>query len=79
MNVEWGQAEHVGGGELLWGQHTPLPMTSAGLIGAGNHNASLILSGQRTDESRFDAGEEPGLAFGLRHPGDKKLDVPPAD
>jgi len=77
MNIEWGRAEHVGGGELLWGEHTPLPLTSAGLAGAAAHGDGPGVTGQSTAGPRFDAAEEPGLAFGLRYPGDKKLDVPP--
>lgn len=77
MNIEWGQAEHVGDGELLWGEHTPLPLTSAGLAAAAAPGGGLSTAEQSTAGPRFDAAEEPGLTFGLRHPADQKLGVPP--
>lgn len=79
MNVEWGQADHLGGGELLWGEHTSLPLASTGLIDAAARGAepASMAGEQRSGMIRFDAADEPGLAFGLRPPGDKKLGVPP--
>lgn len=77
MNIEWGRAEHVGGGELLWGEHTPLRLTSSGLAVAATHSDKSTSTGQSAATPRFDAGAEPGLTFGLRHPGDKQLGVPP--
>ncbi|WP_093598294.1 hypothetical protein [Lentzea waywayandensis] len=77
MNIEWGRAEHVGDGELLWGPHTPLPLTAAGLAGAANRSGKSTSTGQSAATPRFDAGTEPGLTIGLRHPGDKTLGVPP--
>jgi hypothetical protein len=77
MNIEWGKAEHVGGGDLLWGEHTPLPLTSAGLAGAVAHGDLLSATGLGGGGPRFDAAEEPGLTFGLRPSGDRQLDVPP--
>jgi len=78
MNIEWGQAEHVGDGELVWGEHTPLPLISAGLAAATvTASGGLSIAGHSIAGPRFDAAQEPDLAFGLRHPGDKNLDVPP--
>jgi hypothetical protein len=78
MNIEWGGAEHVGDGELVWDEHTPLPLISAGLAATtAAGSGGLSTAGHSIAGPRFDAAEEPGLAFGLRHPGDKKLDVPP--
>lgn len=57
LHIEWGHAEHVGDGELRWGEHSPLPLPSAaGLIPAA-----------RDGDGRFDAGAQPGLELGLRH------------
>lgn len=97
LHVEWGRAEHVGGGELRWGEHTPLPLTSAGptdsaadrsglsvgglsvgRVGVGRVGVGGVsVTGHSTIGSRFDAGAEPGIALGLRHPGDEKRNVPP--
>jgi hypothetical protein len=57
LHIEWGHAEHIGDGELRWGEHSPLPLPSAaGLIPAA-----------RDGDGRFDAGVQPGLELGLRH------------
>ncbi|TLG10270.1 hypothetical protein FEK35_13790 [Nocardia cyriacigeorgica] len=77
MNIEWGRAKHVGGGELLWGEHTPLPLVPAGLPGIAKDSDGLNTAGQGSDVPRFDAAEEPGLPLGPRPSGDRKLDVPP--
>lgn len=77
LNIEWGRAEHVGDGELLWGEHTSLPLISTGLAGIAAHGDGLSATGQGSGAPRFDAAEEPGLAFGPRPFGDRKLDVPP--
>ncbi|WP_345499948.1 hypothetical protein [Nocardia callitridis] len=75
LNIEWGRAEHLGGGELLWGEHTPLPLISAGSPGITALNDNLNATGQGVP--RFDAAEEPGLIFGSRTSGDRELDTPP--
>jgi hypothetical protein len=69
LHIEWGRAEHVGDGELRWGDHSPLPLPTT----AGQH---LVTAG-RAGVPRFDVGEAPGLALGLRHPGDRELNRPP--
>lgn len=68
LHVEWGRAEHIGGGELLWGEHSPLPLPAGA-------DRGLALAGRAA--GRFDAGAEPGLELGLRYPGDHELNVPP--
>jgi hypothetical protein len=56
LHIEWGYAEHIGDGELRWGAHSPLPLPSAG----------GLVPAARTEDSRFDAGAQPGLELGLR-------------
>ncbi|MEV5544003.1 hypothetical protein AB0L13_45095 [Saccharopolyspora shandongensis] len=73
LHVEWGRAEHVGNGELRWGEHTPLPLSTP-------HRAAeseLSVIGAHTAEQRWDAVNEPDLPLSLRKPSDEKLDVPP--
>lgn len=77
LHVEWGRAEHVGGGELLWGEHTPLPLASAGLVDSAARIDGLGVAGQNIPGARFDAGEEPGISLDVRRPEDEKMDVPP--
>lgn len=81
LHIEWGRAEHVGDGELRWGEHTPLPLASTGPDSAagpsGLSASGLSGTGPSTIGSRFDAGAEPGIAMGLRPPGDERRDVPP--
>lgn len=77
LHVEWGRAEHVGGGELRWGEHTALPLAVAGPADPATARSRLSVTGQGTVGSRFDAAAEPGIALGLRHPGDEKLKLPP--
>lgn len=69
LHLEWGRAEHIGGGELRWGEHSPLPVPS-------DQGRRLAAVG-RNGDARFDTGAEPGLGLGLRHPGAGQLDVPP--
>ena len=71
LHVEWGEAEHIGDGELRWGEHTALPLVSASAAGG------LSLAGHSTGTPWFDSGKEPKIAMGLRHPGDDELGVPP--
>lgn len=68
LHVEWGHAEHIGDGELRWGEHSPLPLPAV---------ASGGVSRGRDGDGRFDAGQQPGLELGLRHPGERELNVPP--
>jgi hypothetical protein len=73
LHVEWGRAEHRGGGELLWSEHEPLPLASAGSV----TDAPAPSVGQDAGGHRFDTGEEPGIALGLRWPGASELNAPP--
>ena len=71
LHVEWGRAEHVGGGELRWGEHTGLPPVITGSAAQATAHSRLSMTGPGTLGSRFDAGAEPGIALSLRHPGDR--------
>ncbi|WP_414942008.1 hypothetical protein [Amycolatopsis sp. cmx-11-51] len=71
LHVEWGQAEHIGEGELRWGDHSALPLAATGVAGG------LSLAGRGTGTSWFDSGKEPEIALGLRQPGADELGVPP--
>ncbi|MGH3912683.1 MAG: hypothetical protein ACRDTC_04640 [Pseudonocardiaceae bacterium] len=77
LHIEWGRAEHIGGGELRWGEHTPLPLVLAEPANSVTGRNQLSSTGQRTAGSRFDAGVEPGIALDLRHPADERRNVPP--
>lgn len=61
LHVEWGQAEHIGDGELRWGAHSVLPLPSA----------SGLIPAAREGDGRFDAGAQPGLDLGLRAPAER--------
>ncbi|MEU5260721.1 hypothetical protein [Amycolatopsis sp. NPDC021455] len=74
LQVEWGQAEHVGDGELRWGEHSMLPLPATPLVAAAG---GLTLAGHATGAPWFDSAKEPEITLGLRHPGDVKLEVPP--
>lgn len=75
LHIEWGHAEHVGNGELAWGEHSPLPLATP-LLTASQTGAQHT-SAQHTGDQhhgldpavrRFDAGAEPGLGLDLRRP-----------
>jgi hypothetical protein len=62
LNIEWGRAEHVGDGELHWGDHSRLPLLSAG--------RGLTVTGHAGDR-RFDTGSQPMLSVDMRTSGER--------
>lgn len=77
LNVEWGRAQHLGNGELLWGEHSPLALASKQPLHSTVNIGGVSVDNQEAEAPRFDSGDEPGIALGLRHPDDKGRDLPP--
>lgn len=68
LRVEWGEAEHVGDGELRWGHHEPLPLPtddqepSRRLRPVGDTGQP----GQPGQPERFGHGRQPDIGLDIR-------------